>query len=135
MEKKTNYRKAAFDKYGSLCAYCGFGIRNVLEIAHIDGNPNNNDLTNLVVLCPTCHRMHDIDLISTEIMIEIRDRPKVPNQKKRMKDAGAKAWDTRKRRAEALRRKRRTAAKKAVATRQHNRLKGVRLKIPGGGIS
>jgi len=110
MEKKINYRKLAFETYGPLCAHCGFGIPDVLEVAHIDGNRANNDALNLVVLCPNCHKMHDLDLISTETIIQMRDRPKIVVWSKRMKDAGKKA---------ALTRKRRTAARKAVLTRQN----------------
>ncbi|MFA4917152.1 MAG: HNH endonuclease [Syntrophales bacterium] len=110
MEKKINYRKMAFETYGSLCAHCGFGIPDVLEVAHIDGNRDNNDPLNLVILCPNCHKMHDLDLISTETIIQMRDRPKIVVWSKRMKDAGKKA---------ALTRKRRTAARKAVVTRQN----------------
>jgi hypothetical protein len=65
---------------------------------------------NLVILCPNCHKMHDLDLISTETIIQMRDRPKIVTWSKRMKDAGKKA---------ALTRKRRTAARKAVVTRQN----------------
>lgn len=81
----------------------------MLEVAHLDGERKNNDLTNLVILCPNCHKMHDLDLISTETIIQMRDRPKVVKWSKRMKDAGQKA---------ALKRLRRTAALKAVATRK-----------------
>ncbi|MFO0793978.1 MAG: HNH endonuclease signature motif containing protein [Candidatus Brocadiaceae bacterium] len=109
MKKTNNYRKVALETYEPLCAHCGFGIPAVLEVAHLDGNRENNDPKNLVVLCPNCHKMHDLDLISTETIIQMRDRPKVVVWSKRMKDAGKKA---------ALKRKRRAAAKKAVATRQ-----------------
>jgi hypothetical protein len=53
--------------------------------------------------------MHDIDLISTETIVAMRDRPKRVVWEKRMKDAGAKA---------ALKRKHRNAGKKAAATRK-----------------
>jgi hypothetical protein len=109
MESKVNYRQAALKKYGNLCVHCGFGIAEILEVAHIDGNRNNNDLTNLVVLCPTCHKMHDIDLISTEMIVAMRDNPKKADWGKRMKDAAKKA---------ALTRKHRNAGKKAAATRK-----------------
>jgi hypothetical protein len=69
MEKKINYRKLAFETYGPLYAHWGFGIPDVLEVAHIDGNRDNNDPLNFVVLCPNCHKMHDLDLISTETII------------------------------------------------------------------
>jgi 5-methylcytosine-specific restriction endonuclease McrA len=76
MGKKINYRKIAFGAYDPLCAHCGFGIPAVLEVAHIDGNRQNNEARNLVILCPNCHKMHDLDLISTETIIQMRDRPK-----------------------------------------------------------
>lgn len=109
--QRLNYRKLAFDHYPALCAHCGFGIRDVLEVAHIDCNRSNNDTSNLVILCPNCHKMHDLDLISSETIIQMRDRPKVVVWGKRMKDAGQKA---------ALTRKRSRAAKKAAETRRKN---------------
>lgn len=111
MTKEINYRKLAFEYYPLICAYCGFGMPEVLEVAHIDGNRGNNDLNNLVILCPNCHKMHDIGLIPTATIIEMRDREKQVNWSKRMKDAGQRA---------ALTRKRRFAAKKAWETRKQN---------------
>jgi hypothetical protein len=69
MEKKINYRKPAFQTFDPLCAHCGFGIPNVLEVAHIDGNRDSNDSLNLVIPCPNCHKMHDLDLSSTETIL------------------------------------------------------------------
>jgi len=109
--KRINYRKLAFEHYDPLCAYCGFGIPSVLEAAHLDGNRNNNAISNLVILCPNCHKMHDLDIVSTETIIQMRDRPKVVNWSKRMKDAGRKA---------ALTRRRRLAGEKAAETRRRN---------------
>ena len=57
--------------------------------------------------------MLDLDLISNETVIEMRDRPKTVTWAKRMKDAGAKAAKTR---------KRTLAARKAVETRERNQL-------------
>ena len=110
--KRFNYRKLAFSHYPQVCAHCGFGIPDVLEVAHIDGNRSNNAVTNLVILCPNCHKMHDLDLISTPTIIEMRDRPKVVLWAKRMKDAGRKAAKTRKLRMAGI---------KAAATRALNR--------------
>ena len=128
MAKRVNDRKLAFEPYGPpLCAHCGFGVPAVLEVAHLDGDRQNNDLANLVILCPNCHKMHDLDIISTETIVQMRDRPKTVNWRKRMKDAGRKAASTRKVRLQAIRRKRRRAALKAAATRRQNR-SGVRAK-------
>jgi predicted restriction endonuclease len=107
--ERINYRKLAFDHYPPICAYCGFGIPEILEVAHLDGNRSHNEIGNLVILCPNCHKMHDIDLISTEIIILMRDREKQIDWKKRMKDAGQKA---------AMTRKRRQAGVKAADTRK-----------------
>ncbi len=109
MPKRVNYRKLAFEKYDPLCAHCGFGVPSVLEVTHLDGNRANNELSNLVILCPNCHKMHDLDLISTETIILMRDRPKIVTWSKRMKDAGKKA---------AIKRRRNAAGKKAAATRK-----------------
>ena len=107
-DPRINYRKLAFSHYPPFCAHCGYGIPDVLEVAHINGDRSNNTLPNLVILCPNCHKMHDLDLISTETIITMRDRPKVVLWSKRMKDAGRKAADSR---------KRSLAAKRAAATR------------------
>jgi 5-methylcytosine-specific restriction endonuclease McrA len=109
MAQKVNYRKLAFNHYDPLCAHCGFGVPAVLEVAHLDGDRTNNTMSNLAILCPNCHKMHDLDLITTETIIQMRDRPKVVKWSKRMKDAGQKA---------ALKRLRRAAARKAAATRK-----------------
>jgi 5-methylcytosine-specific restriction endonuclease McrA len=106
------YRKLAFEAYPALCAYCGFGIKAVLEVAHLDGNRTNNDVANLAILCPTCHRMHDLDLITTSTIRRTRSRTQkgeaVLDWNKLLKDSGKKAAATRKRKA---------AARKAAATR------------------
>jgi predicted restriction endonuclease len=125
--RRINYRKLAFAHYHDrlFCAHCGFGIPEVLEVAHLDGCRQNNDVQNLVLLCPTCHKMLDLDLIATEAMIQMRDRPREVRWDKRMKDAGRKAALSRKRRQTARRRKRRLAALKAAATRASNKAVGV----------
>ena len=120
MTKRVNYRKLAFAHYDPLCAHCGFGVPAVLEVAHLDCDRQNNDLANLVILCPNCHRMHDLDLISTASIIQMRDRPKVVKWSKRMKEAGQKAALTRLRNAAAKKRARRDAALKAAVTRKQN---------------
>ena len=117
---RVNYRKLAFEKYPPLCAHCGFGIKDVLEVAHIDGNRSHNALSNLVILCPNCHKMHDLDLISTATIIVMRDRPKAVRWSKRMKDAGRKAASSRKKSKAAFRRKWRMAGLKAARTRIKN---------------
>jgi len=125
MTKRVNYRKLALGHYQNrvYCVHCGFGIVEVLEVAHLDGNRKHNDPDNLAFLCPTCHKMHDVDIISTETIREMRDRPRVVRWSKRMKDAGPKSAKTRKRRQAAQRHKRHLAAIKAARTRKENTLR------------
>ena len=119
--KRVNYRKLAFEVYEPFYALCGFSVPEVLAVCHVDGNRNNNRAGNLVILCPNCHKRYDINLVSKRTIKEMRDRPRVVNWAKRMKDAGAKAVLTREQRLAALTRKRRIAAWKAVETRMKNR--------------
>ena len=54
----SKYVRELFDFY---CARCGKDCRNsknadsVLQVHHIDENPGNNELENLIPLCATCH--------------------------------------------------------------------------------
>ena len=54
----SRYVRELFDFY---CARCGKDCRNsknaesVLQVHHIDENPGNNDLENLIPLCAACH--------------------------------------------------------------------------------
>ncbi len=111
VRRKTGYRKIAFETYEHMCAVCGFGIEDVLEVAHMDGNRKNNDADNLAILCPNCHKMLDVDIFPTKTVKMLRDRPKIIDWSKRTKDAGKKASET-------LKRKR--IAKKASETRKRN---------------
>lgn len=53
----TNYRKKAFDAYEHKCAVCGWHEdERILEVHHKDENRDNNNLDNLCILCPICHR-------------------------------------------------------------------------------
>jgi predicted restriction endonuclease len=112
--RRVNYRKIALEAYAPYCCVCGFGVVDVLEVAHLNGNRSNNDLSNLAVLCPNCHKMHDLDLIPTRVVVLMRNRKREALWSKRMKDAGQKAAATReKNRLSAI-------ALRAVATRRRN---------------
>lgn len=73
MAARVNYRKLAFAHYEPICAHCGFGISSILEVAHIDGNGQNNDVSNLVILCPNCKKMLKSELISIEVIVAMRN--------------------------------------------------------------
>lgn len=121
--KTISYRKLAFQSYAHVCVYCGFGIAAVLEVAHLDCDPSNCGVENLVILCPTCHRMHDIDLIPTDVLIRLRDEKREPNWKKLLKDAGQKALAAKRSQDGLLA----EAARKAVATRRARKAAAAKL--------
>lgn len=56
-KNSNNYRKKAFDNYEHKCAVCGWNEdERVLEVHHIDENREHNNLENLCILCPICHK-------------------------------------------------------------------------------
>ena len=112
----AHYRREVGEQGFNLCVVCGFGVQAVLEVAHLDQDRKNNSVENLAVLCPNCHKMHDIGLIPTEVVRSLRDNPnKAENWKLRIKDAGAKAAATRG--AKRVAAKKSASAKKAWASR------------------
>lgn len=55
---KEAYRRRAFEYYAHKCDSCSYDeVVEVLEVHHIDEDRSNNHLSNLVILCPTCHRI------------------------------------------------------------------------------
>jgi len=109
----TSYHTIAFKTYPQICAYCGFGIIGILQVAHLSHNRKDNSPENLVILCPTCHKMYDGNLISKDVLIVLRDNPRKINWSAMMKDAGIKAAKTKKHKA---------AGRKADRTRRKNLL-------------
>ena len=50
------YRKLAFREKPQKCEICGYNkYPEILEVHHKDQNRYNNQITNLEILCPTCH--------------------------------------------------------------------------------
>ena len=94
------------------CVICGDTREPLLDAAHLDNNPENNDPDNLAWLCKNHHRMVDDGLYPIEIVKRLRSEWSrhrgVGTPKLWMNDAGEKAARTRKRRA---------AARKAVLTK------------------
>lgn len=52
----STYREQAINNYGAVCSHCDYNeFTEGLDVHHIDGNRENNDLDNLMVLCTLCH--------------------------------------------------------------------------------
>lgn len=67
--KATKYTTLAFRHHPHKCCICG--EEKIVEIHHYDGNHNNNDIINLVPLCPTHHQY--IHSRYKDIIIDIVD--------------------------------------------------------------
>jgi len=56
-------KRYIFEKYNNKCSICGWSKTNPftntipLEIEHKDGNFENNNENNLILLCPNCHSL------------------------------------------------------------------------------
>jgi hypothetical protein len=55
MKKYHNISHLAYKRVTQTCAICGFDI--VVELHHLDNNHKNNELSNLIGLCPNHHKM------------------------------------------------------------------------------
>lgn len=54
---QRDYRTLAFRYLPHECAVCKWDDdEDILEVHHIDSNRENNELDNLLILCPICHR-------------------------------------------------------------------------------
>jgi 5-methylcytosine-specific restriction endonuclease McrA len=52
----SSYRERALRELPNECKNCGYKTYpEILEVNHIDCDRSNNDITNLEILCPTCH--------------------------------------------------------------------------------
>lgn len=49
----TAYRAKCFAKFGHKCIVCNENL--IVEVHHLDKNHDNNDINNLIPLCPTHH--------------------------------------------------------------------------------
>jgi len=67
------FRKKLIEERGGRCEVCGWdgSWPWVLTVHHIDGNPENRDPQNLMVLCSKCH-------------LNIQRRRKVPDNQLRL---------------------------------------------------
>lgn len=110
-----HYKRELAEGHFNLCVVCGFGVQSVLEVAHLNQNRKDNAIENLAVMCPNCHKMHDIGLIPGDVVKLLRDQKAKENWKLRIKDAGKKAATTKREKATKL--KKSASAKKAWATR------------------
>ena len=53
---RTGYRKKTIEAKGAVCSCCGYSaFEDAIQVHHLDLDRENNDMSNLVVLCANCH--------------------------------------------------------------------------------
>lgn len=75
----SNYRLRAMEVYEHKCLCCGWDEDDrILEAHHIDENRNNSHISNLCLLCPTCHRKITLGYYKLDVenkrLIEVKSR-------------------------------------------------------------
>ncbi|MGE5438002.1 MAG: hypothetical protein ACM3O3_12355 [Syntrophothermus sp.] len=63
---KSSYRNKALKYLENKCSVCGYDIVKILEVHHKDKNRENNDISNLDILCPTHHNEYQKDIRTYE---------------------------------------------------------------------
>lgn len=85
--KENKVRAELQKEINSSCPFCNNDDVGHFEIHHIDENPSNNDIRNLILLCPLCHSKitkgdisnfevlkRKFELVLTPLNIEKQDR-------------------------------------------------------------
>lgn len=74
-DNSLNYRLRAFENYEHKCAICGWcEDERVLEVHHIDEDRSHNQLENLIILCPICHKkltLHLYQLVERKRLVDV----------------------------------------------------------------
>lgn len=55
IKQSTKIRSILQQEINSICPFCNSREVGHFQIHHIDENPENNEISNLLLLCPTCH--------------------------------------------------------------------------------
>lgn len=72
--KSKVHTKTAFRTYKHQCSICKFNEPSALQVHHIDENNQNNEVSNLIILCANHHSMvHYGTLIIDESIINNRE--------------------------------------------------------------
>ncbi len=75
---KYNVKKGfglTLEEYRNLtksCISCGFS--KIVELHHLDGNKKNNEHSNLIPLCPNCHKMIHSHAYNEEIIENLENK-------------------------------------------------------------
>ncbi len=66
-------QKLVFQEAASCCAFCNQSAVTALEIHHIDQDPTNNAIENLILVCSTCHsKITHGEISDTDVIVQKR---------------------------------------------------------------
>ena len=77
---RSKDRIRALETYGNKCELCGWSI--LVEVHHIDGNRNNHDINNLMILCPNHHTLTEEKYKDNPEYISYKTREEILKWKK-----------------------------------------------------
>lgn len=72
IKQATKVRSLLQKEINSICPFCDNQDVGHFQIHHIDENPSNNEMSNLILLCPICHSKITKGDISTQKVIETK---------------------------------------------------------------
>ena len=83
--------KSVLKRYNCKCQFCGNNDISILELHHIDENPDNTTIDNLIPLCPNCHSkvtkgiisQHDVDIMRQRVAVGTLPFPQIEKPKKK----------------------------------------------------
>lgn len=68
IKQATKVRSILQQEINSTCPFCSHNEVGHFQIHHIDENPENNELSNLLLLCPICHsKITKGDILRTQV--------------------------------------------------------------------
>lgn len=79
--KENKIRAELQKEIGSKCPFCSNEDVGHFEIHHINNNPGENDIANLILVCPTCHSKITKGDITPEKVKEVKSDPPKPQSK------------------------------------------------------
>jgi Leucine-rich repeat (LRR) protein/GTPase SAR1 family protein len=75
--QQTKVRAELQKEIDNICPFCSNEDVGHFEIHHIDEDPGNNDFSNLLLVCPTCHSKIDKRDIRMEAVVKKKEELKV----------------------------------------------------------
>ncbi len=76
----NSFKNKALFFYKERCSICGYHKKNIpLDVHHLDGNRNNNEVKNLLVVCPNHHREIEYGKYSNEYIKQKQMENTLPN--------------------------------------------------------